>query len=167
MICPRCGSWIDEGEPYCPGCSWDGDDEEEDLEDELIRALTEYSRQQENLTDAQKELIKIIEEDTELLPNSKKTLKSNVQLHIIETLQQLKENIQLYKDSDGTMSNSTLATEEELIKIIEEDTELLPNSKKTLKSNVQLHIIETLQQLKENIQLYKDSDGTMSNSTIY
>lgn len=23
-ICPRCGSWIDEGEPYCPECCYDG-----------------------------------------------------------------------------------------------------------------------------------------------
>ena len=31
MICPKCGTWIDAGEPYCPGCMWDGsDDEEED-----------------------------------------------------------------------------------------------------------------------------------------
>ena len=21
-ICPRCGSWIDAGEPYCPDCSY-------------------------------------------------------------------------------------------------------------------------------------------------
>lgn len=21
-ICPRCGSWVDEGEPYCPDCSY-------------------------------------------------------------------------------------------------------------------------------------------------
>lgn len=25
-ICPRCGSWVDEGEPYCPECCYDGDD---------------------------------------------------------------------------------------------------------------------------------------------
>lgn len=31
MICPRCGPWIDEGEPYCPNCGYDGsDDEDED-----------------------------------------------------------------------------------------------------------------------------------------
>lgn len=29
MICPRCGTWIDAGEPYCPGCLWDGSDDEE------------------------------------------------------------------------------------------------------------------------------------------
>lgn len=21
-ICPRCGSWVDEGEPYCPDCCY-------------------------------------------------------------------------------------------------------------------------------------------------
>lgn len=25
-ICPRCGSWVDEGEPYCPECCYDGSD---------------------------------------------------------------------------------------------------------------------------------------------
>ena len=23
-ICPRCGSWVDEGEPYCPECCYMG-----------------------------------------------------------------------------------------------------------------------------------------------
>ena len=23
-ICPRCGSWVDAGEPYCPDCCYDG-----------------------------------------------------------------------------------------------------------------------------------------------
>ena len=23
-ICPRCGSWFDEGEPYCPECCYGG-----------------------------------------------------------------------------------------------------------------------------------------------
>ena len=27
-ICPRCGSWVDEGEPYCPECCYMGKDEE-------------------------------------------------------------------------------------------------------------------------------------------
>jgi RNA polymerase subunit RPABC4/transcription elongation factor Spt4 len=32
MICPRCGSLIDAGEPYCPNCGYDGcgDDEDDD-----------------------------------------------------------------------------------------------------------------------------------------
>ena len=27
-ICPRCGSWVDEGEPYCPECCYMGEGEE-------------------------------------------------------------------------------------------------------------------------------------------
>ena len=31
MVCPRCGSFIDAGEPCCPNCGYDGsDDEDED-----------------------------------------------------------------------------------------------------------------------------------------
>ena len=26
-ICPRCGSWVDEGEPYCPECCYDGSED--------------------------------------------------------------------------------------------------------------------------------------------
>ena len=26
-ICPRCGSWVDEGEPYCPECGYDGSED--------------------------------------------------------------------------------------------------------------------------------------------
>lgn len=29
MICPRCGSWIDAGEPYCPDCGYDGSDDDD------------------------------------------------------------------------------------------------------------------------------------------
>ena len=30
-ICPRCGSFIDAGEPCCPECGYDGsDDDDED-----------------------------------------------------------------------------------------------------------------------------------------
>ncbi|WP_296805620.1 hypothetical protein [uncultured Methanobrevibacter sp.] len=25
-ICPRCGSWVDEGEPYCSECCYGGSD---------------------------------------------------------------------------------------------------------------------------------------------
>lgn len=28
-ICPRCGSWVDEGEPYCPECCYMGEDEDD------------------------------------------------------------------------------------------------------------------------------------------
>ncbi len=30
-ICPRCGSWVDEGEPYCPECCYDGSGETDDV----------------------------------------------------------------------------------------------------------------------------------------
>jgi hypothetical protein len=29
-ICPRCGSWVDEGEPYCPECMYDGSESRAD-----------------------------------------------------------------------------------------------------------------------------------------
>lgn len=29
-ICPRCGSWVDEGEPYCPECCYMGEGEDDD-----------------------------------------------------------------------------------------------------------------------------------------
>lgn len=35
-ICPRCGSWIDEGEPYCPECSYDGSDSADSYESAYI-----------------------------------------------------------------------------------------------------------------------------------
>lgn len=34
-ICPRCGSWVDEGESYCPSCGYDGSDDEYDDEDDF------------------------------------------------------------------------------------------------------------------------------------
>lgn len=30
-ICPRCGSWVDEGEPYCPECCYGGSGSIEDF----------------------------------------------------------------------------------------------------------------------------------------
>ena len=30
MICPRCGSFIDAGEPCCPKCGYDDSDDEDD-----------------------------------------------------------------------------------------------------------------------------------------
>lgn len=43
MICPRCGTWIDEGEPYCPGCLWDGSDEDDDDEEFYNEYNTSYN----------------------------------------------------------------------------------------------------------------------------
>lgn len=33
MNCPRCGSWIDAGEPFCPECGYDGSDDDEEEDD--------------------------------------------------------------------------------------------------------------------------------------
>ncbi len=33
MICPRCGSWIDLGEPCCPECGYDGSDDDDEEDD--------------------------------------------------------------------------------------------------------------------------------------
>ena len=35
-ICPRCGSFVDEGEPYCPYCSYIYGDNPDD-DEEMIR----------------------------------------------------------------------------------------------------------------------------------
>ena len=48
MICPRCGSFMDAGEPYCPDCGYEGEDEtvsvscDEYDRDELEEALREF-----------------------------------------------------------------------------------------------------------------------------
>lgn len=48
MICPRCGSFIDAGEPYCPECCYGGEEEtvrvncDEYDRDELEEALREF-----------------------------------------------------------------------------------------------------------------------------
>lgn len=38
-ICPRCGSWVDEGEPYCPECCYMGEDDGEDNETVTIDGI--------------------------------------------------------------------------------------------------------------------------------
>lgn len=35
-ICPRCGSWVDEGEPYCPECCYMGGSDDENEEEDVI-----------------------------------------------------------------------------------------------------------------------------------
>ena len=48
-ICPRCGSWVDEGEPYCPECCYIGGNDDvvticgKDYDsDEVERVLRRY-----------------------------------------------------------------------------------------------------------------------------
>ena len=50
-ICPRCGSWVDEGEPYCPDCCYDSSEStgrtREDIHGEKVIEVngTEYNAQ--------------------------------------------------------------------------------------------------------------------------
>lgn len=47
-ICPRCGSWVDEGEPYCPECGYMGGDETVTIRgreydaDDVVMVLRDY-----------------------------------------------------------------------------------------------------------------------------
>lgn len=70
-ICPRCGSWVDEGEPYCPECCYMGGDEDEKDETvtidgrqydavEVERVLENYCYTLEDL-----EYVRIDDEDLE------------------------------------------------------------------------------------------------------
>lgn len=43
-ICPRCGSFIDAGEPYCPDCGYMGSDEVNQYEDTIKIDGEEYSK---------------------------------------------------------------------------------------------------------------------------
>ena len=54
-ICPRCGSWVDEGEPYCPECCYGGSDGHENTEDDVIY-VNGYSYDADDVEDALKEL---------------------------------------------------------------------------------------------------------------
>lgn len=55
MICPRCGSFIDAGEPYCRECGYDGEDDLVEIDydkydtDELEEALRKYGYSIEEL----------------------------------------------------------------------------------------------------------------------
>ena len=62
-ICPRCGSWVDEGEPYCPECCYMGESDEEDVitidgrdydVDDVERVLRDYGY---TLNDLENDLI--------------------------------------------------------------------------------------------------------------
>ncbi len=35
-ICPRCGSWVDEGAPYCPECCYSGDDDSDPIDSGFV-----------------------------------------------------------------------------------------------------------------------------------
>lgn len=43
-ICPQCGSFVDEGDPYCPDCSYIFGDFECDDEEMIKIGSDEYSR---------------------------------------------------------------------------------------------------------------------------
>ncbi len=52
---------------------------------------------------SEQELIRIIENDNELLPNSKQNLKDSVRYKTIETLEQLYESIAIQKNLYGRL----------------------------------------------------------------
>ena len=67
MICPRCGEWIDEGEPYCPGCTWDGDDDDDEYYDnDYNQPSSTYSNTQNTST-----YTHTINNDTQKIENEK------------------------------------------------------------------------------------------------
>lgn len=41
-ICPRCGSFIDAGEPYCPDCGYMGDDSDDDERETITINFDDY-----------------------------------------------------------------------------------------------------------------------------
>ena len=112
------------------------------------------------------QLARFIEEDNELLPQSKDSLMTLVRMGHIQTIEQLDEQIGVKKRLDGTCSNSTLASPQQLARIIEEDNELLPQSKDSLMTLVRMGHIQTIEQLDEQIGVKKRLDGTCSNSTL-
>ena len=112
-----------------------------------------------NTTSASREqLLRIINEDYELLPKSKDMLTFEVRHGNIETFEQLNRSIAHRKRVDGIKINSTLTNPEQLIKIINEDPELLPKSKKSLINFVRVGNIETLE-LNKHIATSKRFDG--------
>ena len=56
-ICPRCGSWVDEGEPYCPECCYGGNkrSEVENTRDGFIN-VNGYLYDADDVEDALEEL---------------------------------------------------------------------------------------------------------------
>jgi RNA polymerase subunit RPABC4/transcription elongation factor Spt4 len=43
-ICPRCGSFVDEGEPYCPYCSYMPGNDSDDEAEMIVIDGNEYRR---------------------------------------------------------------------------------------------------------------------------
>ena len=110
---------------------------------------------------SREQLLRIINEDYELLPKSRDMLTFEVRHGHTETIEQLKRSIAHKKRVDGTNSNSTLTSPEQLLKIINEDTELLPKSKEMLIFEVQHGHTETIEQLKRSIAHKKRVDGRL------
>jgi len=129
------------------------------------RKRADGTRSNSTLTSPE-QLLRIINEDTELLPKSKEMLIFEVRNGHTETIEQLNLSIAHRKRADGTNSNSTLTSPEQLLKIINEDTELLPKSKEMLIFEVRNGHTETIEQLNRSIAHRKRADGTRSNSTL-
>ena len=110
---------------------------------------------------SREQLLRIINEDYELLPKSKDMLTFEVRHGHIETFEQLNRSIAHRKRADGTNSNSTLTSPEQLLKIINEDTELLPKSKEMLIFEVRNGHTETIEQLNRSIAHRKRVDGRL------
>ena len=110
---------------------------------------------------SREQLLRIINEDHELLPKSKDMLTFEVRHGHIETIEQLNRSIANRKRADGIKSNSTLTSREQLLRIINEDTELLPKSKEMLIFEVRNGHTETIEQLNRSITLRKRADGIL------
>lgn len=57
-ICPRCGSWIDAGEPYCPDCSYIINDSssDEEFSDDGVISINGFEYDVDDVVDALDEL---------------------------------------------------------------------------------------------------------------
>ena len=58
-ICPRCGSWIDAGEPYCPDCSYIINDSssDEEFSDDGIISINGFEYDADDVVDALNEFV--------------------------------------------------------------------------------------------------------------
>ncbi len=56
-ICPRCGSWVDAGEPYCPECCYDGSNGTDNADDNSdMVTINGYDYDKKDVEDALDEL---------------------------------------------------------------------------------------------------------------